>query len=95
MPSATKGELIQLGHDIRERIRVFCGAHGMQDADGIPILLSACYYLAKHTGVVSDLPALASMALRVWEDLDRAEARAGRPRLIMSSAQPRDVRVIR
>lgn len=95
MASATKGELVQLGADIRERIRVFCSAHGMQDHDGVPILLSACYYLAKSTGTLGDLSTFARFALNVWEQLDKAEQERGRPTLIVRKDQPRAARIAR
>lgn len=95
MASATKGELIQLGADIRERVRVFCSEHGLQDHDGVPILLGAVYYLAKHTGTLHNLATLAQFALNVWEQLDRAEDAKGRPALIINPNQPQDVHITR
>lgn len=93
MASATKGELVQLGADIRERVRAFCAEHGMQDHDGVPIMLAAVYYLAKHTNTLGELGTFAAFALNVWEQLDRAEASRGRPALIVNPSQPRDVRI--
>lgn len=95
MASATKGELVQLGHDIRQRIREFCGAHGMQDADGVAVMLSSVYFLAKHTGTLGDLETLTTLAINIWSEIDAAEAAKNRPTLIVNTAQPRDVRIAR